>query len=137
MVSVAAGEEFNHLLRTFSSDLRGIPIVRRIRDFFSDIFAPAAEARHGERIDGISPNQPEISVISAKEPHRIHDHAQESFSKRDHSRNQKDEGHEAHAVFNVLDMVLVDMMERLKTKSRLVHWKAPKFSNLVLTSTTC
>jgi len=69
------------------------------------------------RSDALSPSIVENLVVPAEEQHEVN--VGNLFPKKKEYRNYEDE-RDPHAVFNVLDMVLVETMERLK-KLRFVH----------------
>ncbi|XP_020272742.1 pentatricopeptide repeat-containing protein At5g24830-like [Asparagus officinalis] len=137
MESVAAGKEFCHLIQIFASDLRNLPIVMGIDDFFSNLFNFRPQSRHrgsfgvwiimqligsvlcflclnnrGNCIsDALSPSAIENLVVPKDEAYEAD--IRKLFPKNKENQNHGDEP-DPHAMFNVLDLVLVETMERLK-----------------------
>ncbi|OAY64023.1 Pentatricopeptide repeat-containing protein [Ananas comosus] len=113
MVSILAGAKLHHLIRILTSDLRTQPLFRGIGDFFNRILSQGFEfddqysrANEQSRNVAVSP------VIDAEEPYRIN--AGSWFFDRELHRSSGEDGGDPPAVFNVLDLVLIETMERLK-----------------------
>lgn len=111
MATVAAAEELYQFIRIFSSDLRNLPFMRGFGDFFSNLFNHRFDFEHSERGIGLSSSEVENVVFPIDDSNDVN--LQNLFLKQNGCNNNGGE-HDPHVLFNVLDMVLVETMGRLK-----------------------
>nr|CAD1827406.1 unnamed protein product [Ananas comosus var. bracteatus] len=108
-----SAEISTHLIRILTSDLHTQPLFRGIGDFFNRILSQGFESDDQySRANEQSRNVVVSPVIDAEEPYRIN--AGSLFFDRELHRSSGEDGGDPPAVFNVLDLVLIETMEWLK-----------------------